>query len=338
MVVTGERPRRKNAGERVGVREVASLAGVSTQTVSRVLNDSPNLREETRQRVLAAIGELGYRPNNAARSLGTATTRTLGVIATDATLHGPSHAIAELARATHASGRWLSTAYADADDEASVRTAVAHILGQGVDAMVLVAPHVLTRRVLESVRGDLPLVVMHEGPTDRQAEAAGLVVDHLVSLGHTRIGRLGGPDNWLEEAARVRGFADAVATNRLTPGPAWSGDWSAASGAASAPAVAAAVRSKRGPTAVAVANDQMALGLMAGLEHEGLRVPEDVSIAGFDDNPDTAFYRPPLTTVRIDVRGEAQRCVATAFGDPEPAQPAPPELVVRASTTTPRRD
>ncbi|MCB0907256.1 MAG: LacI family DNA-binding transcriptional regulator [Nocardioidaceae bacterium] len=335
MVDTGERPRRRSAGERVGVREVARLAGVSTQTVSRVLNDSPSLREGTRQRVLAAIAELGYRPNNAARSLGTATTRTLGVIVTDATLHGPAMAIAELARAAHASGRWVSTAYADADDEASVRTAVAHILGQGVDALVLVAPHVLTRRVLESVRGDLPLVVMHEGPPDRQAEAAGVVADHLADLGHTRIGRLGGPDNWLEEAARRRGFAEALAARDLEAGPAWSGDWSAESGAAAAGAIAAAVRTPGGPTAIAVANDQMALGLIAGLELGGLRVPGDVSVAGFDDNPDTAFYRPPLTTVRIDVGGEARRCVATAFGDPEPARPAPPELVVRSSTAPP---
>lgn len=335
MEARGERPRRRNAGERIGVRDVARVAGVSTQTVSRVLNDSPNLREQTRQRVLAAIEELGYRPNNAARSLGTATTRTLGVIATDTTLHGPTVAIAELVRAAAASGRWVSTAYADADDEASVRDAVAHILGQGVDALVLVAPHLLTRQVLESARGGLPLVVMHEGPPDRQSEAAGLVVEHLVGLGHTRIGRLGGPESWLEETARRRGHDAALASHRLDPGPHWAGDWSAASGAAAAPAVAAAVRTDGGPTAIVVANDQMALGLVAALEREGVRVPDDVSVTGFDDTPDTAFYRPPLTTVRIDVGGEARRCVATALADPTPPLPHPPHLVERASTAPP---
>src|SRR5664279_1223884 len=135
-------------GGRIGVREVADLAGVSTQTVSRVLNRSASVREETRHRVLDAMAALDYRPNNAARALGTAQTRTLGVVATDVTLYGPSVAIGALARAARDVGRWVSTAYADADDEGSVDAAVSYLLAQGVDGLVLVAPHVRTRAAL----------------------------------------------------------------------------------------------------------------------------------------------------------------------------------------------
>jgi DNA-binding LacI/PurR family transcriptional regulator len=113
------------------------------------------------------------------------------------------------------------------------------------------------------------------------------------------------------------------------------GDWTAAAGAALAPHVAAAVRGADGPTAIAVANDQMALGLIAGLAEQGLSVPRDVSITGFDDNPDAAYYRPALTTVRLDITGEARRCIATAMGDEAADLPGAPELVVRDSTAAP---
>ena len=112
----------------------------------------------------------------------------------------------------------------------------------------------------------------------------------------------------------------------------WEGDWTAATAAALAPAVAEAIRSPQGPTAVVAANDQMALGLIAGLREQGLDVPGEVSIAGFDDNPDAAFYRPALTTVHLDLTGEARWCIAEVLGLAEPARPAAPALVIRSST------
>lgn len=319
---------------RVGVRDVARLAGVSTQTVSRVLNDSANLREETRQRVLDAIAQLDYRPNNAARALGTATTRTLGVVATDVTLYGPTVAIATLSAAARDLGRWTAAAYADAADQGSVDAAVAHVLGQGVDGIVLVAPHVRTRDALVARDLDVPIVIMHGGPADRQAEGAALAVAHLAELGHRRIGRVGGPPDWLEESSRRAGFDAAVAAHGCEPGPTWAGDWSAESGAALAAEVAAAVDSDAGPSAIVVANDQMALGLMAGLRERGVEVPGRLSVVGFDDNPDAGYYRPALTTVRLDVEGEARRCVAEVFGT-DPATPETPRLIVRSSSAAP---
>jgi DNA-binding LacI/PurR family transcriptional regulator len=318
------------------VREVAALAGVSTQTVSRVLNDSPSLRDHTRQRVLDAMAELDYRPNNAARALGTATTRTLGVIATDVTLYGPTVAMAALVTAARDAERWIATAYADASDAASVEAAVAHVLGQGVDGIVLLAPHAHTRDALTRRAVGVPVVIMHGGDDDRQAEAETLVVEHLVSLGHRRIGRVGGPADWIEESSRGAGFRVALEARGLVPGPSWAGDWSAESGAGLAAEVAKAVRSRRRLTAVVVANDQMALGLITGLREHSIEVPADLSVAGFDDNPDAAYYRPALTTVRLDVAGEARRCVAAVFEPRAQVPTEPPALVVRDSTAPPR--
>jgi len=324
---------------KVGVRDVAALAGVSSQTVSRVLNDHPHIRDETRRRVLEAMAALGYRVNNAARSLGTATTRTLGVIASDATLYGPAVGIAALETAARTAGRWIATAYADAADAASVSAAAEHLLSQGVDGIVVVAPHA---RTLETLAGlELPVAELHGGPgAARQGEGAGSAVHHLVDLGHTRIAHLTGPAEWREAAARDAGVRAALAAAGLEPGPRWEGDWSADAGAHRAAEIAAAVRAPDGPTAVVVANDQMALGLMAGLADLGLAVPGDVSVAGFDDNPDAAYYRPALTTVRLDIEGEARRCIGEVLGleaaDAPALTPAPPTLVARASTGPPR--
>ena len=198
-------PRR---GGRVGVRDVAQLAGVSTQTVSRVLNNSTSLREETRSAGAGRDGRAGLpaqqrRPR--ARHRDDADARRGG--------HGRHAATAPASRWPHwpaaarDAGRWIATAYADATDEASVEAALSHVLGQGVDGIVLVAPHARTRdALLNHSRRASPIVVMHGGPVDRQAEGTSLVVEHLVGLGHRRIGRLGGPADWLEELSRRAGL------------------------------------------------------------------------------------------------------------------------------------
>jgi DNA-binding LacI/PurR family transcriptional regulator len=323
-------------GKRAGVREVAARAGVSAQTVSRVINDSPHMRPETRARVVAAMSDLGYRVNNAARSLGTSTTRTLGVLALDAMLYGPSVAVAHLESAARSSGRWIATAYADAGDAATVSSAVDRLLTLGVDGIVVLAPQVETLEVAQEAAGDVRVALMHSGiGAERQAEGAALLIDHLVSLGHRRIARVRGPRKWFEADDRDRGMRSALDAAGMASSPQWTGDWSAASGYALAPEIAAAVRSAEGPTAVAVANDQMALGLMAGLDAAGIAVPTDVSVTGFDDNPDAAFYRPSLTTVRIDLPGEARRVLAQALELTDPAPPLPPLLLARESSAAP---
>ncbi len=322
---------------RIGVREVAARAGVSTQTVSRVLNAHPNIRPDTRARVEAAMDELGYRVNNAARALGTSTTRTLGVLASDATLYGPASGLVHLEAAARGAGRWIATAYADADDSAAVAVAVERLLAQGVDGIVVLAPHAGTLAVARAAAPGVRVSAMHSGAgEERQRHAAALVVEHLVALGHRRIARVAGPAEWAEATARDAGVDVALRAAGLPEGSTWVGDWSAASGHALAGEVAAAVRGPEGPTAIVVANDQMALGLMVGLDALGVRVPESVSVAGFDDNPDAAYYRPALTSVRLDLAGEARRALADALSlSAEDAAPDEPVLMVRASTSGP---
>ncbi len=319
-----------------GVRDVARLAGVSTQTVSRVLNDHPNIRPETRRRVREAMAALDYRVNNAARTLGTASTRTLGVIASDATLYGPTVGIGALAEAAREAGRWIATAYADAADPAAIDGALAHVLAQGIDGLVLVAPHARTIERVRRGAAEVPVASLHadEGAEPQRAGAA-LAVSHVIERGHIRIARLAGPEDWLEEAARAEGTARALEAAGLREARRWRGDWSARSGHAVAAEIAAAVRAGE-ITAILAANDQMALGLMAGLDVAGIRVPDDLAVVGFDDNPDAAFYAPSLTSVRVDVLGDARRCVATVLGMPSsvdaPMGASAPRIIVRASS------
>ncbi len=327
-----------NGTARVGMREVAAHAGVSTQTVSRVLNHHPHIRDDTRARVLASAESLGYRMNNAARSLGTATTRTIGIVASDAALFGPTVGIAALEAAARATGRWITTAYADGSDVAAVTDAVDHLLAQGVDGIVVVAPHTASLEMLERADLGVPIATLHGGAgAVRQAEGAALAIDHLVALGHRRIALLAGPAAWSEAIERERGVVDALARHGLSPVARWEGDWSASAASALADDVADAVASDDGPTAVAVANDQMALGLMAGLRARGVDVPGAVSITGFDDNPDAGFYVPALTSVRLDLPGEARRCIDELLGRAHAASaPGPARLVARASSAAPR--
>lgn len=317
-----------------GVREVAARAGVSTQTVSRVLNGHPHIRPETRRKVLDAIEALDYRVNNAARALGTSVSRTIGILASDASLYGPSVGIAALERAARDAGRWVSTAYADAADEESVRAAAAHLREQGVDGIAVVAAHTGSLDAL-AAGGSAAVVALH-GDAAAQRAGAALAAHHLAAAGHERIALLAGPDDWVEAAAREAGFDDALAARGLRRAGRWSGDWTAAAGAAVAVEIAALVGRPDAPTAVFASNDQMALGLAAGLTRAGVDVPARVSIVGFDDNPDAAFYAPALTTVRLDIEGEARRCIAALVDRADAVAPASaPVLVERDSVAAP---
>ena len=337
MSDTSNAPRRP-----IGVRDVAALAGVSRQTVSRVLNDHPDVAAETQQRVRAAMAELGYRMNNAARALGTRRSRTLGVLASDALQYGPSRSLAALEASAREAGYWVSAAFADAADAASVVAAVDHLVVQGVEGIVVVAPHTQTLEALAALRIDVPTVTLHSaglaglgatGLSVDQAAGARLAVAALADAGHTRIAHLAGPVDWLEAESRAEGFAAELAARGLAPGPVIAGDWSAGSGHAALDAVR-----RSGVTAVFAANDQMALGLLGALHEAGLAVPADVSVVGFDDTPDAAYYWPPLTTVRQDFEELARRAVAVVIGGAAASALAPiaPVLVARASVAPPR--
>ncbi len=315
---------------------------MSRQTVSRVLNEHPEVAAETRERVIAAMTELGYRMNNAARALGTRRSRILGVLASDALQYGPSRSIAALEASSREAGYWLSAAFADAGDAAAVVAAVDHLVVQGVEGIVVVAPHARTLEALDALRIGVPVVTLHaadrgaRGLSVDQAAGARLAVAALADAGHTRIAHLAGPADWLEAESRAEGFAAEIAARGLVAGPVIEGDWTAGSGYAAVEAVR-----ESGATAVFAANDQMALGLLGGLHEAGLSVPGDISVVGFDDIPDAAFYWPRLTTVRQDFEESARRAVAAAVAGSAGAAasdlpPVAPVLVARDSVAPPR--
>lgn len=326
--------------------DVARLAGVSHQTVSRVLNAHPSVNPQTRARVETAITQLGYRPNTAARALVTRSTRTLGVVSVDTSHYGPSSTLFAIEGAARAAGYFVNFVSLSVVDRQNMAQAIDHLMAAGVDGLVAIAP---LRAAVEALRGvstDVPLVELEA--TDAFAES-GVVVDqrsggraatrHLLDLGHETVVHISGPPGWLEAEARVLGWQSALADAGREVRPVESGDWSARSGYDAGKRLAGRVA--RGEvTAVFVANDQMALGLVRALHDEGLTVPDAVSVVGFDDIPESAYFLPPLTTLRQDFGEVGRRCIETLLarisGEPLPPRPPiQPELLVRSSTAAP---
>lgn len=321
----------------VGVRDVAARAGVSRQTVSRVLNDHPDVAVETTARVRQAMIELGYRMNNAARALGTRRSHTLGVLASDALQYGPSRSIAAIEASARDAGYWVSAAFAESGDADAVTAAVDHLVAQGVEGIVVVAPHARTLHTLDALSIGVPVLTLHSaglgatGVSVDQVAGARLAVAALADAGHARIAHLAGPADWLEAESRADGFAAELADRGLPAGPMIAGDWTARSGYDAVPEVLSS-----GATAVFAANDQMALGLLGGLHEAGVSVPADISVVGFDDVPDSAFYWPKLTTVRQDFEELARRAVAMLTGGADAAaSDLAPVLVSRDSVAPP---
>jgi DNA-binding LacI/PurR family transcriptional regulator len=333
-------------GRAPGMLDVARLAGVSHQTVSRVLNGHPSVRPETRVRVETAIRDLGYRRNSAARALATRRSSTVGLLTATSSRSGPVSTLVAVEQASRAAGLWVSVASLSVYDPESVRSALDHFLDQGVDGIIVIAPVEEAVAVASAVAVGVPMVIVapRVEPSSRalavavdQRQGARLVVRHLAGLGHTRIAHLAGPPGWLDAIEREGGWREELAALGLPAPPTVGGDWTAASGYEAARAL--------DPTATAVfaSNDQMALGLVRALVEQGRRVPEDVSVAGFDDIETAGFALPPLTTVRQDFAELGRAAVRTLVGrmTGEPAPPATlvqPVLQVRASTAAPPSD
>jgi DNA-binding LacI/PurR family transcriptional regulator len=329
------------------MEDVASVAGVSHQTVSRVLNDFPKIRPATRDRVLAAIEELGYRRNTAARTLVTRRSGTIGVITADTNHFGPASIMLGLESASRAAGYSLSLEGLPEISATSLRTAVDRVLDQGVEAVVVIVAHQAALALAQSLHIEVPLVLV-EGALSAtpltagvdQIAGAALATNHLLDLGHRSVVHLPGPADWLEAAARRQGWAMAL-EERGCPVPTLmvEGDWTARSGYQASRVMLAESPT---PTAIFVANDQMALGLLRALHEAGRRVPQDVSVVGFDDLPESGYFTPPLTTVRQDFPELGQRIMALVLrvlaGELDASEPlVEPLLIVRSSTAAPSR-
>jgi DNA-binding LacI/PurR family transcriptional regulator len=331
------------------MKDVARLAGVSHITVSRVLNDVAAVRPETRERVLSAMTELGYRPNLAARALVTRRSHTLGVIAIGTTLFGPASTLLSVEQAARAKGYYLSVVSVDAMTTDALDDALERLAKQGVEGLVVMAPRRAAVEALMAVPHDLPTVTVEGGGAPGtqavlvdQAGGAAAVVEHLVELGHRRVTHLAGPADWLEAQARLDGWRTACRAAGLPHPRPLRGDWSPRSGYRAGRRL---LESLDDVTAVFAGNDQMALGVLRAFAEAGVRVPEDVSVAGFDDIPEAEFLHPPLTTVRQDFAAVGRRCVDLLTRSIEqPEQRAaqaervvvPARLIARASTGVPR--
>ena len=324
--------------------DVARLAGVSHQTVSRVLNEHPNVRPLTRERVLAAIRELAYRPNAAARTLVTRRTHTLGVITSDTMLYGPTSMLYGFERAAH-DVFFVSVASLPALDRRSMLDAVERFLGQGIEGIIVIATVDTAVAALAHVPSEVPLVAVGCGTRASvtsvaidNAAGAAAATRHLLSLGHQTVYHVAGPLSCLDAKERVDGWRQALREAGAAEPAVLAGDWSASSGYELGGQLAAA---EPGLTAVFCGNDTMALGVIRALAERGLRVPDDVSVVGFDDVPEAGFYLPPLTTVRQDFGVLGRQALSTLIDRMSGAIRAgrrvrvAPELIVRASAASP---
>jgi DNA-binding LacI/PurR family transcriptional regulator len=325
--------------------DVARLAGVSHQTVSRVVNDHPSIRPETRERVVRAIAQLGYRPNTAARALVSGRSGMVGIVTASGGLFGPRSAQQGVGVAARAAGYAVASVDLPDVTPEALAAAVDDLARAGVEGVVVVAGHDAAVDVARSRPGRLPVVVV-EGDLSRtpmsvgvdQVAAASAAVEHLVDLGHRRVDHVAGPIDWAEARARVEGWRVAArGAGVVAPAPVV-GDWSASSGHEAGRVLAA----DPDVTAVFVGNDQMAVGLLHAMHEAGRAVPQEVSVVGFDDIPEAAFLAPPLTTVHQDFHDVGRQAVALLSaairGERLPPVPLlPARLVVRESTAPPRK-
>ena len=336
--------RRKGRLRPAVMSDVGRLAGVSHQTVSRVINGSPHVRPETRERVIAAMLELGYRRNSVARALATGRSNMLGVVSFDTTLYGPASTLFGIERAAHEEGYFIIVASLKTLDRSSVTDAVERLRRHGVDGILVIAPQEDAVDALVHIPSDVPLVAVEAGPRDTvpvvavdQFAGAASATRHLLDLGHATVWHVAGPSDFLEAQQRVDGWRTTLEAAGAAPPLPLVGDWSARAGydlgrrLSGDPAV----------TAIFVANDQMALGVLRAMHEAGREIPGDVSVVGFDDIPEAPYFTPPLTTVRQDFNEMGSRSLRLLLrtidaGERLPAGlPERPDLIVRASTSVP---
>ncbi len=338
-------PDRRQARPAV-MTDVARLAGVSHQTVSRVLNDSGRVSNETRERVLAAMAKLNYRPNPTARALASGRSKTVGVITFDTPLYGPASALFGIERAAHAAGFFVSVASLESLDMPSLIASAGNLRRQNVEGILVIAPQREVAHALTQLQQDLPVVAVEAGPPEgvpvvavHQREGAAQATRHLLELGHQTVSHIAGPGDWLEAVDRADGWRHTLESAGVQVPKLLVGDWSARSGYELS---AGLVRDPQ-VTAIFAANDAMALGVLRRVHEAGRDVPGSISVVGFDDVPEAEFYTPPLTTIRQDFIQLGRSSFELMLDEIETGERTAlhvtiaPELIVRTSTARPAR-
>jgi DNA-binding LacI/PurR family transcriptional regulator len=319
--------------------DVARLAEVSHQTVSRVVKGHTNIGPDIRERVEAAISALDYKPNMAARSLATNRSQRIGALVYEIVEVGPNKIMQGASDAAREAGYLLDIVTLDPTSDLAIQQAVSLINQQMLAGILVFAP---TDRVLAAVRHArfaIPVFVETDAPAGTGAptlneQGVGLLVDHLVELGHRRFFHIAGPADWLAARNRESAFEAGMRRHGVHSVATVRGNWTSQSGYAAGMSMPL----DQGITAVVAANDQQALGAIAALSERSVRVPEDVSVVGFDDIPEARFFRPALTTVSVDFdrqgRAAFDRLLEMIRGDAAVADhpAARPQLFLRASS------
>ena len=338
------------------IKEVASAAGVSTQTVSRVINERPDVSPETRKRVQDIIDELGYQPSALARSLIRQRSYTLGVVTSGLRFIGPSRTLGGITSTADELGYSLLLKEQPRFDANDVTPTFQKLLARHVDGIIWAVPEVGENRSwVDHLPLDLEVPVvyltMHPSKTVSvvsidNCKGARLAVAHLLEQGYRHIGHISGPLDWWEARERLAGWKDTLgeAGYKVRDTHWVEGNWGSASGAQ---AIRTLHDQYPAMDAVFVGNDQMALSVLQFACRTGLRVPEDLGIVGFDNIPEAAFFWPPLTTVNQDQYAVGKmaveqiiRIIETAWQGEEPTKPETtllaPALVIRQSSLLPR--
>jgi LacI family transcriptional regulator len=335
------------------IKEVASAAGVSTQTVSRVINDRPDVSPETRKRVKNIIDSLDYQPSALARSLIRQRSFTLGVVTAGLKFIGPSRTLSGITSAAGEFGYSLLLKEQPDYEVNNVAPIFQEFISRHVDGIIWAAPEVGENRSWVDkppTKSNIPIVYLTMEAkknisvvsTDNYLGGR-LAMSHLLEQGYRHIGHISGPLDWWEARQRMAAWKDALKEAGLKPrDTCWvEGNWSSSSGAQ---AVEKLFEQYPKMDSIFVANDQMALSVIQIACQKKLRIPEDIGIVGFDNIAESAFFCPPLTTIQIDQYNvgkvaveEMIKIIESGWQDQEPAEPKSimltPTLVVRQSTS-----
>ncbi len=329
------------------INDVAALAGVSYQTVSRVINQHPSVSPKALERVQKAIQALNYHPSNAARHLATQRSGMIGVVSYGTVHYGPARTLASLEKAAHQIGYTLSNVNVSDLTFLQISKAIQTLHRQRVDGVILFAPLVeIALSDLKQLCGDLPMVITAAEPQPGHAVTSvdqftggRLGAQHLLGLGHQKIAFINGPLDWYAALLRQQGWLSALQQAGLQPSAEIQSDWTPKGGYN---AMSELLKTKKPFTGVLVANDQMALGALHALHEHGFELPQDMSVVGFDDIPESAFLEPPLTTLHQNFSALAQRSLEqliTLIQHPKQLQHVMvlvPELIIRSSTAVPK--
>jgi len=319
------------------IYDVARAADVSHQSVSRYMRGL-DMRATTKAKIEKALETLSYRPNLWARALITGRSHRIGALTHDVNQYGPGLIIQGATSAAREAGYLLDVIALDMADPHELDEALRQLLQYDLDGILAFASTDSVKTAFEQMDFGVPALIAVE-EEDYQVEPSldrpgvGQLVAHLVGLGHTRMLHIAGPEAYSAARNRVRAFEAALAHFGLRPAGHAQGDWSARSGYEAVMALAA----QSLPTAIVAGNDQMALGAMHALARRGLRIPEDVSVTGVDDTPESAYFIPALTTLRLDFREQGKNALRALLneigeGEDRPGFLPPPTLVVRDST------